>query len=124
MFTRNVPVLVWPQSQQNAYIERYNRTVRYDLLAQFLFETVDQVREFATRWLKELLNRAHADSAAVFQARRVQDAKPVLPSRLLPLPSPLYSSPPPPRSPIPPFSRSKPPAVHPSGSVKAYQASM
>ena len=37
--------------QQNAYIERYNRTVRYDWLAQFLFETVDQVREFATRWL-------------------------------------------------------------------------
>lgn len=37
--------------QQNAYIERYNRTVRYDWLAQFLFESVDQVREFATRWL-------------------------------------------------------------------------
>lgn len=37
--------------QQNAYIERYNRTVRYNWLAQFLFESVDQVRDFATRWL-------------------------------------------------------------------------
>ena len=37
--------------QQNAYIDRYNRPVRYDWLAQFLFETVDQVREFAPRWL-------------------------------------------------------------------------
>jgi len=37
--------------QQNAYIERYNRTVRYDLLAQYLFESVEQVQEFATRWL-------------------------------------------------------------------------
>lgn len=37
--------------QQNAYVERYNRTVRYDWLAQYLFRTIDEVREFATRWL-------------------------------------------------------------------------
>jgi len=37
--------------QQNAYIERYNRTVRYDWLGQYLFESIDEVREFATRWL-------------------------------------------------------------------------
>ncbi len=29
------------QPQQNAYIERYNRTVRYDWLAHYLFESVD-----------------------------------------------------------------------------------
>jgi putative transposase len=28
--------------QQNAYVERYNRTVRYDWLAHHLFETVDE----------------------------------------------------------------------------------
>jgi len=37
--------------QQNAYIERYNRTVRYDWLAQDLFDTLEQVQDCATRWL-------------------------------------------------------------------------
>ena len=37
--------------QQNAYVERYNRTVRYDWLAQYLFDSIDEVQESATRWL-------------------------------------------------------------------------
>ncbi len=37
--------------QQNAYVERYNRTVRYDWLSQYLFESIGQVQEFATKWL-------------------------------------------------------------------------
>ncbi len=37
--------------QQNAYIERYNRTVRYDWLGQYLFDSLDEVRDVATRWL-------------------------------------------------------------------------
>lgn len=37
--------------QQNAYIERYNRTVRYDWLSHHLFSTIEQVQDFATRWL-------------------------------------------------------------------------
>ncbi len=37
--------------QQNAYIERYNRTVRYDWLGQYLFESIDEVQEHATNWL-------------------------------------------------------------------------
>ena len=37
--------------QQNAYIERYNRTVRYDWLAQYLFDSIDDVQDYATRWL-------------------------------------------------------------------------
>ena len=37
--------------QQNAYIERYNRTVRYDWLNQYIFKTIQEVREFATKWL-------------------------------------------------------------------------
>ncbi len=37
--------------QQNAYVERYNRTVRYDWLSQTLFESINDVRESATRWL-------------------------------------------------------------------------
>ena len=37
--------------QQNAYIERYNRTVRYDWLAQYLFDSTEEVQDYATRWL-------------------------------------------------------------------------
>ncbi len=36
---------------QNAYIERYHRTVRYGWLAQSLFDTIEQVQESATHWL-------------------------------------------------------------------------
>ena len=31
------------QPQQNAYVERYNRSVRYDWLAHHLFETLDEI---------------------------------------------------------------------------------
>jgi len=37
--------------QQNAYVERYNRTVRYDWLAQYLFDSIEDVQEHATCWL-------------------------------------------------------------------------
>lgn len=37
--------------QQNAYVERYNRTVRYDWLAQHIFASMNEVQEAATRWL-------------------------------------------------------------------------
>jgi len=37
--------------QQNAYFERYNRTVRYDWLSQYLFESIEQVQQSATEWL-------------------------------------------------------------------------
>lgn len=35
--------------QQNAYVERYNRTVRYDWLGQYLFENIEEVQHHATR---------------------------------------------------------------------------
>src|SRR3546814_7040979 len=37
--------------QQNAYVERYNLTVRYAWLARTLFDTIEQVQDKATRWL-------------------------------------------------------------------------
>lgn len=37
--------------QQNAYIERFNRTVRYEWLAQYIFSTISDVQNFATDWL-------------------------------------------------------------------------
>ena len=37
--------------QQNAYVERFNRTVRYEWLAQYVFESLGQVQDYATRWI-------------------------------------------------------------------------
>lgn len=37
--------------QQNAYVERFNRTVRHEWLDQHLFESIDHARETATEWL-------------------------------------------------------------------------
>jgi len=37
--------------QQNAYIERYNRTVRGEWLGQNIFETIEEAQEQATKWL-------------------------------------------------------------------------
>jgi putative transposase len=37
--------------QQNAYVERYNRTVRYGWLSQMAFDHLEEVQEAATRWL-------------------------------------------------------------------------
>jgi putative transposase len=37
--------------QQNSYVERYNRTVRYDWLNQYLFESLEEIQDFATKWL-------------------------------------------------------------------------
>ncbi len=37
--------------QQNAYIERYNCTVRYDWLSHYLFESIGEVQDYATKWM-------------------------------------------------------------------------
>jgi putative transposase len=37
--------------QQNAYVEHFNRTVRYEWLSQYYWEDLDEVRLFATQWM-------------------------------------------------------------------------
>jgi len=37
--------------QQNAYIERHNRTIRYSWVSKHLFETIEEVQDYATQWL-------------------------------------------------------------------------
>ncbi|WP_152603409.1 MULTISPECIES: IS3 family transposase [Burkholderia] len=37
--------------QQNAYVERFNRTVRYEWLSLYHWENLDQVQQFATDWM-------------------------------------------------------------------------
>ena len=39
------------QPQQNAYIERFNRTMRYEFLSQHLFKTIEEVQDWSTKWL-------------------------------------------------------------------------
>ena len=36
--------------QQNAYVERFNRTVRYEWLSQYLWSDLEEVRLAATQW--------------------------------------------------------------------------
>ena len=37
--------------QQNAYVERYNRTVRHEWLDLHIFESIEEVQQIATEWL-------------------------------------------------------------------------
>ena len=37
--------------QQNAYVERFNRTFRYEWLSQYYWSSLEEVQEFATRWM-------------------------------------------------------------------------
>ena len=36
--------------QQNAYVERFNRTVRYECLKQYLFRELSEVQDYTTTW--------------------------------------------------------------------------
>jgi len=37
--------------QQNAYVERFNRTVRYEWLSQYYWQDLEEVQLFATQWM-------------------------------------------------------------------------
>jgi putative transposase len=39
------------EPQQNAYIERYNRTVRGEWPSQYIFETIEEAQGQVTEWL-------------------------------------------------------------------------
>jgi putative transposase len=38
---------------QNAFVERFNRTFRHEVLDAYVFETIDQVREISAQWMQE-----------------------------------------------------------------------
>ena len=37
--------------QQNAYVERFNRTLRYECLSPYSWATLDDVQTYATQWM-------------------------------------------------------------------------
>ena len=49
-FVYNQGVIV-ARTQQNAYIERYNRTVQHEWLDQYIIESIDEAQDFAMQWL-------------------------------------------------------------------------
>ncbi|WP_416360449.1 integrase core domain-containing protein [Burkholderia orbicola] len=38
--------------QQNAYVKRFNRTVRYEWRSPYHWEDLDRVQRFATEWMR------------------------------------------------------------------------
>ena len=41
------------QPNQNAFIERFNRTFRHEVLDAYVFESLEQVREISAEWMRE-----------------------------------------------------------------------
>ena len=39
------------QAAANAYVERFNRTVRYEWLSQYYWSSIEEVQDFATQWM-------------------------------------------------------------------------
>jgi putative transposase len=56
---------------QNGYAERYNRTVRYDWLNQYLFASLEEMQEVATAWLWTYINeRPHMGIGGIPPAQK------------------------------------------------------
>lgn len=61
--------------QQNAYIERYNRTVRHEWLDQYIMESIEEAQEFATKWLWTYNNeRPHMGIGGITPAQKLKMA--------------------------------------------------
>ena len=61
--------------QQNAYIERYNRTVRHEWLDQHIIETIEEAQDFATQWLWTYNNdRPNIGIGGITKAQKLKTA--------------------------------------------------
>jgi putative transposase len=53
------------KSQQNAYVESFNRTVRYKWLSQYYWLSIEEVQDFATQWMWSTITTARICPRAV-----------------------------------------------------------
>lgn len=61
--------------QQNAYVERFNRTVRHELLEMHEFKSIDEVQAEATKWLWTYNNyRPNMAIGGITPAMKLQEA--------------------------------------------------
>ena len=49
---------------QNAFMERYNRTYRTEVLNAYVFESLEQGRNISTEWLQSYNEERHYDAVA------------------------------------------------------------
>ena len=63
------------QPQQNAYIERYNRTVRHEWLDQYIIKSIEEAQGHATQWLWTYNNdRPNMGIGGITPARKLKMA--------------------------------------------------
>ena len=64
------------QPQQNAYIERYNRTVRHEWLDQYIIESIEEAQDHATQWLWTYYNeRPNMGIGGITPAQKLKMAR-------------------------------------------------
>ena len=67
------------QPQQNACIERYNRTVRHEWRAQYISETIEKAQDFAAQWLWTCnSDRPHMGIGGITPAQKLEMAAGIL----------------------------------------------
>ena len=62
--------------QQNAYVERYNRTVRHEWLDLYIFESIEEVQQIATEWLWSYNNeRPNMGNGGMTPAQKLKNGR-------------------------------------------------